>query len=114
MICIAKLLRVTNKPSPIVPNALPMQEALRQSAPLARLQQLMRDSSARFDAIHPLLPPPLASQVKPGPVDEDGWTLLASNASVAAKLRQLRPRLEDALRARGWQVSSIRVKVQPG
>jgi hypothetical protein len=113
MICIAKLLRVTNKPSPVIPNALPIEEALQRSAPLARLQQLMRDSSARFDAIHPYMPPALVAQVKPGPLDEQGWTLLASNASVAAKLRQLRPRLEDALRARGWQVSAIRVKVQP-
>jgi hypothetical protein len=114
MICIAKLLRVNPKPPPVTPNALPIGEALHRSAPLVRLQQLMRDSSARFDVIHPLLPAALAPHVSPGPVDELGWSLLAANASVAAKLRQLQPRLEDALRARGWQVSAIRVKVQPG
>ena len=47
-----------------------------------------------------------------GPVDENGWSLLAANAAVAAKLRQLQPRLEDLLRERGWAVSAIRVKVQ--
>jgi hypothetical protein len=78
------------------------------------LQQLMRDSNARFEAIRPSLPTILAPHVKPGPVDEEGWSLLAANASVAAKLRQLQPRLEDVLRERGWQVSSIRVKVQSG
>jgi broad-specificity NMP kinase len=45
-------------------------------------------------------------------VDEQGWSLLAANAAVAAKLRQLQPRLEDRLRDRGWQVSAIRIKVQ--
>ena len=38
-------------------------------------------------------------------------SLLAANASVAAKLRQLQPRLEECLRQRGWGVSSIRIKV---
>jgi hypothetical protein len=50
--------------------------------------------------------------VAPGPVDDKGWTLIAANASVAAKLRQLQPRLEDELLERGWQVSAIRIRVQ--
>jgi hypothetical protein len=50
--------------------------------------------------------------VAPGPVDEEGWSLLAANAAVAAKLRQIKPRLETILQERGWQVSSIRIKVQ--
>jgi hypothetical protein len=45
-------------------------------------------------------------------VDEEGWSLLAANAAVAAKLRQIKPRLETILQERGWQVSSIRIKVQ--
>ena len=89
-----------------------IEQALRLSAPLARLQQLMRESNARYEAIQPILPPALAPHVKPGSVDDTGWSLLAANASVAAKLRQLQPCLEEALRERGWQVSAIRVKVQ--
>ena len=100
------------RPPPVTPDALRIEQALRQSAPLVRLQQLLRDSNARFDAIRPSLPAALAPHVKPGPVDDAGWSLLAANASVAAKLRQLQPRLEDILRERGWQVSSIRVKLQ--
>jgi hypothetical protein len=115
-ICIAKLLRVNPKPSsrppPVTPNALAIEEALQQSAPLIRLQQLVHDSNARLDAVRPALPATLAPHVKAGPVDEAGWTMLARNASVAAKLRQLQPRLEEILRERGWQVSAIRVKVQ--
>ena len=87
-------------------------QALQRSEPLARLGQLLQDSNARFDAIRPCLPAALAPHVKPGPLDELGWSLLAANASVAAKLRQLQPRLEATLKERGWQVSAIRIKVQ--
>ena len=89
-----------------------LEQALQRSEPLARLGQLLRDSNARFDAIRPCLPAALAPHVKPGPVDELGWSLLAANASVAAKLRQLQPRLEAVLKERGWEVSAIRIKVQ--
>jgi hypothetical protein len=91
---------------------LRLEEALQQSAPLVRLRELMRDSNARFDAIRSSLPAAMVAHVKPGPVDDSAWSLLAANASVAAKLRQLQPRLEDLLRSQGWQVSAIRVKVQ--
>jgi hypothetical protein len=97
----------------VTPNALPIEAVLQSSAPLARLQKLMRDSTARFDAIRPHLPAALLPHLQPGPVDESGWSLLAANASVAAKLRQLQPRLEQILQQRGWQTSSIRIKVQP-
>jgi hypothetical protein len=103
-----------SRPPPVTPDALRIGQALQQSAPLARLQQLMHDSNARFEAIRASLPAALAPHVKPGPVDDAGWSLLAANASVAAKLRQLQPRLEDVLRERGWPVSAIRVKVQSG
>ena len=102
------------RPPPVTPDALGLAEALRRSAPLARLQLLIRDSNARFEAIRASLPPALAPHIKPGPVDDAGWSLLAANASVAAKLRQLQPRLEDVLRERGWQTCAIRVKVQSG
>ena len=98
----------------MTPNALRLEQALEQSVPLARLQELIRESNARFEAIRPHLPGALAAHIKPGPLDDTGWSLLAANASVAAKLRQLQPRLEDVLRDRGWKVSSIRVKVQSG
>ena len=99
-------------PTPVTPDALRLKQALQRSEPLARLGELLRDSKARFDAILPCLPAALAPHVKPGPVDELGWSLLAANAAVAAKLRQLQPRLEAVLKERGWQVSAIRIKVQ--
>ncbi len=45
---------------------------------------------------------------------DDGVLILrVSSAGAAAKLRQTLPRLRDGLLDRGWQVSSIRVRVQP-
>jgi hypothetical protein len=111
-ICIATLLAVSPKLPPLVPDSLSVAEALQRSAPLAQLRLRLQDSRNRYDAIRAALPDSLAAQVAPGPVDDEGWSLLAANASVAAKLRQLKPRLEDMLRQRGWQVSSIRIKVQ--
>jgi hypothetical protein len=111
-ICIAKLLPVKPKTSPVTPNALRIEEALSRSAPLAHLQRLLQESNARFDAVRNCLPPTLALHVKPGPVDDEGWSLLAANSAVASKLRQLLPRMEQTLHARGWQVTAIRVKVQ--
>lgn len=109
---LAKLPQVSTQPPAVTPNALPIDEALRRSAPLVRLRQLMQESNARFEAIRPHLPAALAPHVRPGPVDDLGWSLLAANGAVAAKLRQLQPRLEDAVRDAGWQLSTIRVRVQ--
>lgn len=95
-----------------LPAALPIGEALARSAPLAHLRELLRESNDRFDTVLPLLPAMLAAQVRPGPVSDEDWTLLAANAAVAAKLRQWLPRLEAALKARGWQRSAIRIRVQ--
>jgi hypothetical protein len=115
--CIATLLEVNrksplSKPQPLVPDSLPIADALERSAPLVHLRQRLQDSNARYAAIHGLLPAALAPHVKPGPVDEESWCLFAANASVAAKLRQIQPRLEERLRERGWQGSSIRIRVQ--
>lgn len=97
---------------PDVPDTLRLADALQRSAPLASLRARLRDSAERLEAIRSSLPGPLRTQVLPGPVDDDGWSLLAANGSVAAKLRQLKPRLEAVLVERGWQVSSIRIRVQ--
>ena len=100
------------RPAPLVPSALPVREALQRSAPLAHLQALLRESSARFETIAGQLPAPLARHVRPGPVDAEGWSLLAANAAVAAKLRQLEPRLHESLAQAGWPARTIRIKVR--
>lgn len=80
---------------------------------LASLLQRARESQARYAAVQPLLPPGLRDTVRPGPLDDDGWQLLVAHGAAAAKLRQLLPRLEQALLAGGWQRTPIKVRVQP-
>src|SRR4051812_43364666 len=81
---------------------LTLPEALSRSKPLARLADRLRDAAARYAAVRPLLPEPLARQVQPGPVDEFGWSLLVRDSATAAKVRQLKPRLEQALVEAGF------------
>ncbi len=65
-----------------------------------------------METVRPALPGALTRFVKPGPVDEEGWTVLAANAAVAAKLRHLQPRLEQMLEEAGLLPARVRVKVQ--
>ena len=93
------------------PHHLPLATALQRSEPLGALMQRLRDSQARFEVITPLLPAALRQAVKPGPLDETSWVLLAAHASAAAKLRQMLPQLEASLATAGWQGPALRVKV---
>jgi hypothetical protein len=95
-----------------VPDALPLQQVLNDCEPLRRLHQRLAEANVRMNAVRPLLPPALAACLKAGPTDDKGWTLLAPNAGVAAKLRQFIPRLEAVLRQRGLEPNTIRVRVQ--
>jgi hypothetical protein len=91
--------------------AVPLADALQGSEPLARLAERLKDSKRRFECIEALLPPPLATQAHPGPVDAHGWTLLALTPAAAAKLRQLVPLFEAQLAARGFLPLPVRVRV---
>ena len=104
---------MTRRPLPAPTAALPVAEAMRSSQPLSRLVDRLRESNAMLATILPLLPAALAESVRAGPLDETGWSLLAANAAVAAKLRQLVPRFEERLRERGHAVAAIRIKVLP-
>ncbi len=94
-----------------VPGPLTIAQALHQHDGLARLGLLIRESNRRLELIKPALPGALARYVRAGPVDETGWTLLASNAAVAAKLRHLQPLLEALLAEQGLQPALVRVKL---
>jgi Dna[CI] antecedent, DciA len=94
-----------------MPQPVPIVHALDRSEPLARLAQRLRDSQQRFAAIEQALPPGLRALVRPGPLDEKGWTLLADNSAVAAKLKQLLPALAAALNHSGWQATAIKVRI---
>ncbi|MBX3654310.1 MAG: hypothetical protein KIS62_09465 [Ramlibacter sp.] len=89
-----------------------VQQAALDSPTLARLAELARDSSERLKAVELLIPAPLRATIKAGPVDGTDWCLLVSSNAAAAKLRQVVPALLARLRDRGWEVNSIRLKVQ--
>jgi hypothetical protein len=95
-----------------VPLGMPLARALDQNDSLANLTRRMAQSSARYAAISAHLPDALRAQVRAGPIDEGGWSLLASNAAVAAKLRHLLPRLADTLHEQGWPELPIRVHIR--
>ena len=87
-------------------------QAAEDSPTLAKLAQLARESGERLKAVEQLIPTSLRSAVKPGPIDGPDWCLLVDSNAAAAKLRQVIPALVAHLCARGWQVNSIRLKVQ--
>jgi hypothetical protein len=58
------------------------------------------------------LPDTLARELRPGSIDDEGWSVLVSNAAVAAKLRQLLPRLSQELKARSFRDLPIRVRLR--
>jgi hypothetical protein len=86
--------------------------ALDQSQALTRLLQRLQESQARFAAIQGQLPDSLRSHVRPGPLDDTGWSLLVPSGALASKLRQLLPTLDAALLAQGWQATPIRIRVR--
>lgn len=90
---------------------MPIDAALAASDALNRLSDRLRRSQALFDAIAPLLPPPLRAQVRPGPIDDEGWTLLVPNGAASAKLRQCLPSLVARLSEAGAGTVTIRVRI---
>jgi hypothetical protein len=79
---------------------------------LAKLIDLTRDSVARLKAIESLIPGSLRSTIKAGPIEGSVWCLIMENNASAAKIRQILPALAAHLRVKGWDVNSIRLKVQ--
>jgi hypothetical protein len=93
-----------------IPSPMPVAHALSAHAGLSQLGARLEASRRRLRIIGPALPGTLLASVQPGPLDEDGWSVLVANAAVAAKLRQLLPRLE-ALLAQAGLPSRIRIKL---
>ena len=92
-------------------HAVPLHQAAEEAPTLARLAQLARESGERLKAIEQVIPAPLRSSVRPGPIDGTTWCLLVDSSAAAAKLRQLLPVLQQKLNSSGWQVTAIRLKL---
>jgi hypothetical protein len=107
-------MRQIHRPSaaaPSVPDPVDIGAAMARHQGLARLGLLMQESNRRLAIVGVALPGALKRFVKAGPIDEEGWTLLAANAAVAAKLRQLQPRLLELLAEQGIPAAKLRIKV---
>ncbi len=102
------------RPERSIPDPRTVGDALSHSDVLQSLQRRIAESNERLQVVRALLPAALSSQLTAGPLDAAGWTLMVRSSAVAAKLRQWQPLMEDALRQRGWQVSSIRIRIQSG
>jgi hypothetical protein len=89
-----------------------LQQAADGSPALAGLLARARDVNERLRAVEELIPAEMRSSVQAGPAEGDVWCLLVQGSAAAAKLRQLTPRLVTRLRSKGWEVASIRLKVQ--
>jgi Dna[CI] antecedent, DciA len=96
-----------------VPPGRTLAAALDASPTLAQLLAGHRRAQACFEVIRLLLPAALLTQVRPGPIEEKAWTLLARSGGAAAKLRQCLPSLVEAVQAAGYEIDEIRVKVSP-
>ena len=88
-----------------------LRQALDGSEPLSRLLLRVQASRDCLAAVLPVLPQDLRGAVQAGPLDDSGWTLLVANPSVAAKLRQLLPVLNEALVAQSLTVAALHIKV---
>ncbi|WP_114968988.1 hypothetical protein [Rhodoferax ferrireducens] len=93
-------------------NSVTLLQASQDSPTLGRLIELTRDSAARLKAIESLIPGSLRTAIKAGPIEGPVWCLILDNNAAAAKIRQILPALESHLRTKGWEVNSIRLKVQ--
>ena len=93
-------------------HALTLEQASQKAPVLAKLVALTRDSSERLRAVQTLIPIGLHAAIQAGPIEGDSWCLLVKNNAAAAKLRQLLPTLLAHLRDKGWNITTIRLKVQ--
>lgn len=93
-------------------HSITLLQATQESPTLANLTRLAMESSARLKSIEFLIPAALRPAVKAGPIEGATWCLILDNNTVAAKIRQLLPSMGAHLRSKGWDVNSIRLKVQ--
>ncbi len=94
------------------PRSYTVLQAALETPTLAHLTELTRESSARLKSIEPLVPAALRRSLTAGPIDGEVWCLIVDNNATAAKIRQLLPALMSHLRSKGWQVTSIRLRIQ--
>jgi hypothetical protein len=61
-----------------------------------------------------LILPPMYANCEALSIQDGVLTLAVPSSAVAAKLKQQTPKLQAALQKKGWQVDSVRIKIQVG
>ncbi len=92
--------------------SLTLLQAAGETPSFAKLAELICESSARLKSVENIIPAALRSSIKAGPIEGGTWCLIADNNASAAKIRQFLPALLTHLKTKGWDVTSIRVRVQ--
>lgn len=96
------------------PGSIPVMDFLQRHETAAGLLPSAQRILRLGQDLRPLLPSALRDTCEVSGFDDTVIVLRVSSSGAAAKLRQTLPRLRDGLLARGWQVSAIRTRVQPG
>lgn len=95
------------------PGSVTVATALKENPTLGSLLGRWRLAQECMQAAKPVLGPQLCASMRPGPLEEKEWTLLAASGTAASKARQLLPRISDAVRALGLGVESVRIRISP-
>lgn len=97
---------------PLASPAISVSEAALQATGLAQLARLAAQSEQWLQSVENLIPERLRPAIQAGPIDGPTWCMLVRGSAAAAKLRQLLPNILSQLRARGCEVTSIRLHIQ--
>jgi hypothetical protein len=89
-----------------------LDEAVGAAPVLTQLRERLALSERCLGHVRPLIPITMRHQVKAGPIDGTQWCLLVGSSAASTKLRQLLPAIQTALTQQGFEVTSIRIKVQ--
>lgn len=91
----------------------PVSEVLNRTDAFAALRAGVEQVASLQRDLAAFLPDYLANHVEPGSIKDGTLTLFAAHNALAARLRQVEPRLLTDLQKRGWPVSALRVRVRP-
>lgn len=94
------------------PDPVHVSDFIRHANDLASLRALARESQQRYAAIEALLPAAMRPHIRDAGLDNGIWFLLCPNAAAASKLRQLLPRLMQALQAAHLPTREIQLKIK--
>jgi hypothetical protein len=98
--------------SPVKQSSHHINELLTQVSPISPLIASARASQKCLQMLAQSLSPGLYNACLPGAIENGEWCLMARNAAVANKLRQMLPQLLEELHRQGeTQIKQIRLKI---